>query len=95
MRKEWVTGIRQQCKAAKVPFFFKQWGGVRKSESGRELEGRTYDEMPKRKPCGIPTHKIRLGMIDEARKWEAAYDLPEMTTDVTGGVECQPLLFQP
>jgi protein gp37 len=46
MSPEWVTRIRQQCGNAKVPFFFKQWGGVRKSVAGRELEGRTFDEMP-------------------------------------------------
>jgi protein gp37 len=31
---------------AKVPFFFKQWGGMNKKKNGRELEGRTWDEMP-------------------------------------------------
>jgi len=46
MRKEWVTSIFRQCRAARVPFFFKQWGGVRKDLTGRELNGRTYDEMP-------------------------------------------------
>ena len=46
MRKEWVTSIRDQCGAAGVPFFFKQWGGVHKSRNGRELEGRTHDEFP-------------------------------------------------
>jgi protein gp37 len=46
MRKEWVTSIFRQCRAARVPFFFKQWGGVRKDFTGRELNGRTYDEMP-------------------------------------------------
>ena len=48
MDEKWVVRIREQCRRAKVPFFFKQWGGVRKSKSGRELEGRTYDEMPLR-----------------------------------------------
>jgi protein gp37 len=43
---EWVTEIRDQCVEAKVPFFFKQWGGVQKSRAGRTLEGRTWDEMP-------------------------------------------------
>jgi protein gp37 len=43
---EWVTDIRDQCKAARVPFFFKQWGGVRKKSTGRSLDGRTWDEMP-------------------------------------------------
>jgi protein gp37 len=46
MRKEWVTSILRQCRAAHVPFFFKQWGGVRKDLTGRELNGRTYSEMP-------------------------------------------------
>lgn len=46
MQKEWVIDIRRQCERAKVPFFFKQWGGVRKSAAGRELDGRTYDDMP-------------------------------------------------
>ena len=40
--------IRDQCQQADVPFFFKQWGGVRKEEAGRTLDGRTYDEMPAR-----------------------------------------------
>jgi protein gp37 len=42
----WVIGIRNQCRAASVPFFFKQWGGVNKKRAGREIEGRTWDEMP-------------------------------------------------
>ena len=46
MRKEWVKDILRQCRAAKVPFFFKQWGGTRKDLTGRELNGRTYSEMP-------------------------------------------------
>ncbi len=46
MRKEWVVSVRDQCSEAGVPFFFKQWGGVRKGKAGRELEGRTWDERP-------------------------------------------------
>jgi protein gp37 len=46
MRQEWVDSIHSQCKQLSVPFFFKQWGGVRKDMTGRELHGRTYDEMP-------------------------------------------------
>jgi protein gp37 len=46
MRKEWALSIRDQCQNANVPFFFKQWGGTRKKKAGRELEGRTWDEMP-------------------------------------------------
>ena len=54
MRKEWVVAIRDQCRKAKVPFFFKQWGGVRKSLAGRLLDGRTYDEFPARPEKKIP-----------------------------------------
>jgi protein gp37 len=48
MKKEWVISLRDQCQWAGVPFFFKQWGGVRKSAAGRKLDGRTYDELPRR-----------------------------------------------
>jgi protein gp37 len=41
-----VIEIREQCIAAQVPFFFKQWGGTNKKKNGRLLEGRTWDEMP-------------------------------------------------
>lgn len=44
---DWVTNIRNQCEAAKVAFFFKQWGGVHKKKTGRTLEGRTWDDMPR------------------------------------------------
>jgi protein gp37 len=44
--QEWVTDIRDQALRARVPFFFKQWGGVQKKKAGRTLEGRTWDEMP-------------------------------------------------
>jgi protein gp37 len=47
MRPLWVTGIRDQCTAAGVPFFFKQWGGRVPAAGGRTLDGRTHDDMPK------------------------------------------------
>jgi protein gp37 len=46
----WVRDIRRQCKKNRVAFFFKQWGGVRKKEAGRTLDGRTYDALPKATP---------------------------------------------
>lgn len=49
MREEWVRAIHRKCLRASVPFFFKQWGGVRKHVTGRELDGRTFDEMPSAK----------------------------------------------
>jgi protein gp37 len=47
MDASWVVDIRDQCHEAGVAFFFKQWGGVFKSRTGRELEGRTWDQMPR------------------------------------------------
>jgi protein gp37 len=48
MKKEWAISVRDLCKRQGVPFFFKQWGGVRKKVAGRELDGKTYDEFPQR-----------------------------------------------
>lgn len=47
MLSEWVLDLRDQCQRARVPFFFKQWGGTNKKKAGRLLNGRTYSEMPK------------------------------------------------
>lgn len=46
MRAAWVREIREQCLASGTSFFFKQWGGVNKKKAGRELDGRTWDEIP-------------------------------------------------
>ncbi len=46
MKPEWVREIHEACKSQEVAFFFKQWGGVRKHVTGRELDGKTYDEFP-------------------------------------------------
>ncbi|HVS80141.1 MAG TPA: phage Gp37/Gp68 family protein [Pyrinomonadaceae bacterium] len=47
----WVRSIRNDCVSAGVPFFFKQWGGTRKSTTGRVLDGRTWDELPRPIPA--------------------------------------------
>ena len=47
MQSGWVESLREQCATAGVPFFFKQWGGVRTDRTGRQLDGRTFDEMPR------------------------------------------------
>lgn len=54
----WVVDLRDQCRAARVPFFFKQWGGPNKKKTGRLLEGRTWDEMP-RKARGSRPRPVR------------------------------------
>jgi protein gp37 len=48
MDAAWVRQIRDRCRRARIPFFFKQWGGVRKHLTGRELDGRTWEELPRR-----------------------------------------------
>jgi len=59
MNKEWVLSIREQCRSYGIPFFFKQWGGVRKAKAGRELDGLTYDEYPRRNPAPMPDKQER------------------------------------
>jgi protein gp37 len=54
MQESWVTSIRDQCRQTRVPFFFKQWGGVRKSDHGRTLAGRTHDDYPAPSARPIP-----------------------------------------
>lgn len=46
VQKKWVESIREQCKEQRIAFFFKQWGGTRKKETGRILNGKTYDQVP-------------------------------------------------
>ena len=46
MEEQWVLSILQQCESRNISFFFKQWGGVRKTLPGRLLNSRTYDEFP-------------------------------------------------
>ena len=46
MQKQWVESVLKLCRRSQVLFFFKQWGGVHKSTTGRLLRGRTYDDMP-------------------------------------------------
>ena len=59
MQPEWVLSILEQCSAASVPFFFKQWGGVQKGKHGRELEGRTWNEIPALPRLPVPSSAER------------------------------------
>src|SRR4051794_18375847 len=65
MQKEWVLSLRDQCERAQVPFFFKQWGGVRKSRAGRELDGKTYDGLPGRVSLPVLDNPGRQAAIAE------------------------------
>jgi len=65
MQPEWVVSVRDQCREGRVPFFFKQWGGVRKSKNGRLLDGRTYDEYPERVAWPVPERASCLAHASE------------------------------
>jgi protein gp37 len=53
MNPEWAIDVRNQCVAARVPFFFKQWGGRSPKTGGRLLEGREWNQFPN-KPRAAP-----------------------------------------
>jgi len=62
--ERWVISLRDQCRAAGIPFFFKQWGGKHKSRAGRLLDGRTYDEMPIPHKEFIAPKRKRLELLE-------------------------------
>lgn len=76
MKKSWVLSILDQCRKNRVPFFFKQWGGIQKSKNGRKLNGRTYDAMPERDLVPFLNPVEWPGMVDQLqrslRAWQAS-----------------------
>lgn len=60
MKKQWVENVQRICRKSGVAFFFKQWGGVQKSKTGRLLNGKTHDDMPERIVAEMPSRKVRL-----------------------------------
>ena len=67
MEESWVRSIQRQCLRSGVPFFFKQWGGVRKGRNGRQLGGVTCDDMPSRSPVLVPSERERLGLLEKVQ----------------------------
>jgi protein gp37 len=59
----WVRKVHSECQQHGIPFFFKQWGGVRKSEAGRELDGRTYDDFPAAHQNAVASLHQRTGLL--------------------------------
>jgi protein gp37 len=65
IEESWVREVRDQCREADVPFFFKQWGGRQKKRAGRELDGRTYDEIPPRAPETVAdSESLRAALVE-------------------------------
>jgi protein gp37 len=77
LQKEWVTEIRDKCSEAGVPFFFKQWGGVRKKSAGRALDGRTHSGFPTRINNPVSPAATALRWASEIHEQYAA-DQPEL-----------------
>jgi protein gp37 len=69
MKQEWVESLQQQCAAAATPFFFKQWGGVKKAATGRLLHDRTYDEMPPINVAPVAAKVTRKAYLEIAEAW--------------------------
>jgi len=63
MNSDWVHSLMEQCRRHDVPFFFKQWGGVRKKLAGRELNGRTFDEFPQFGRSEFPPKTKRMQIL--------------------------------
>ena len=72
MEVDWVESIHRQCDRRGVPFFFKQWGGVQKSRTGRTLHGRTYDELPEIHVQRVPPMHERAARMRETMELNAA-----------------------
>jgi len=75
MQKEWAISLRDQCRNREIPFFFKQWGGVRKGETGRRLEGRTHDEFPRRTKFRVLP---AVACVETAAKIESQFQLRQL-----------------
>ncbi len=71
MKAEWVRAVREQCQKARVPFFFKQWGGPRKKITGRLLDGRTYDAMPQQEKRAVPDRTERARLAEQLESIES------------------------
>jgi protein gp37 len=91
MDEKWVISLREQCEDAGVPFFFKQWGGVRKSKSGRLLDGRIYDAVPDRRTEAVPERRVRLAMIDQVERHAASFEAE--ANDAANQLDQQAVLF--
>ena len=65
MEREWAVSIKEQCREAGVPFFFKQWGGFPKGRAGRALDGHMYDELPPLPTAHVPGERTRAKLVEE------------------------------
>jgi protein gp37 len=87
MDPAWIRSLRDRCAAHRVPFFFKQWGGVQKNKAGRVLDGLTHDEQPDTTRKGAPGLRERRALsaaMESASLLLTPRRLPEVR-DAAGG----------
>ena len=88
MDKAWIERILKLCRTQDVHFFFKQWGGVHKSTTGRLLNDQTYDEMPQIVAAKMPIRKVRqnsaLTWHNRAKSWSSRPTIQIMSLDAVG-----------
>lgn len=65
IRREWVVSLRDQCKAASIPFFFKQWGGTRKKKTGSALDGKEHKAFPSVDLQPPPSLRVRKALFQQ------------------------------
>jgi protein gp37 len=68
LQESWVLNLQRSCRKHRIPFFFKQWGGVNKKKNGRELRGKTYDQFPATNNPPIPPRAERRGIMTELQQ---------------------------
>lgn len=78
----WVLRIQRQCRDARVPFFFKQWGGRQKSKQGRVLDNRTYDELPPVVRAKIPSRQERFAAADRLKAKIEVWSNPMLLVNI-------------
>lgn len=80
LKENWIHSILHQCRSRKIPFFFKQWGGVQKKKSGRLLNGKLYDECPAIPATTAPSRADRIRLL----AWSQV-DLPKTESRMPSG----------
>jgi protein gp37 len=88
MQSAWVEAVLQHCEAAQIPFFFKQWGGVRKHKTGRQLHGRTYDAQPARVAVTVAAQATRQAALAHAETWSVTWQT--VATEALDGTAPRP-----
>lgn len=82
MQIQWAREVRDQCVHAAVPFFFKQWGGIRPKSGGRLLDGREWNELPFINGFGKRTASSKDDASEGDMKDEASGVLQKSRTDL-------------